>query len=185
MPQTTNFVKDKHNTLFKTLIDKLRSDIGYTITVHNRATGTDCAWCESDPMTGKSLGIPSAGYTWSDHDDYAGETVCPNCWGEGSTGVSSTTDVNNVIVEDISGMIYDRDKGFAFPMGTKKITGKLTDILSDSADVNSKTIFEAARKVVIEGEDFRVKSVNRIGIKDRYLFEAIMERTDVVDVPAT
>ena len=184
---TNYFVKDKHNTLFKTDIDKLMSDIGRTITIHERTTGVDCAWCNFSEITQSSDGTAADGYDWTTHPNYVntGGLRCPQCGGKGKTDLVTTTNVSNVIIEDVSGEQIVRGKMFYFPEGTKRITGKLADVLSDSTDTESATKFETAAKIVIDNRDFRLKSLDRMGIKDLYLYVAIVEATDIIDSTST
>lgn len=181
------FVKDKHNALFKTDIDKLMSDIGRTIVIHERTTGIDCAWCVWSDITQSSTGVAATGYDWTTHPNYVntGGLRCPNCNNKGKTDLVTTTNVNNVIIEDVSGEQMVRGKAFYFPEGTKRITGKLSDVLSDSTDTESATKFETAAKIVIDGRDFRLKSLDRMGIKDIYLYVALVEATDIIDSTST
>jgi len=187
MAQTDNFIKEKHDALFKKDIDKLLSDIGRTITIYERATGTGCLWCNFSEITQSSDGTAADGYDWTTHPNYSdtGGLRCPQCNGLGKTDLVTTTDVNNVLIEDVSGEQMERGKAFYFPAGTKRITGKLSDVLSDSTDTNSDTKFEVAAKIVIDDGDFRFKKLDRMGIKDLYLYVALVEATDIIDSTST
>jgi hypothetical protein len=140
-------------------------------------------WCNWSDITQSSDGTAADGYDWADHDDYSdtGGLRCPECNGKGKTDLVTTTDVTNVIIEDVSGEQMERGKAFYFPAGTKRITGKLADVLSDSTDTESDTKFETAAKIVIDGRDFRLRSLDRMGIKDIYLYVALVEATDIID----
>lgn len=178
-----SFIKTSHDTLFQKHINTLLDDIGRSITVYSKnASKVDCPWCIYDPMTGRSSGQASPGKDWTTHPDYDGiGLVCPECKGVGYISINTTTTVPNVIIQDISGEQIVRGKYAYFKNGTKKLYGKLESILSDSSDKDSATIFDNANKIVIDSDDYRVVSLNRLGIKTRYLFEAIVERMDIIE----
>jgi len=178
----TSLIKTKHNSLFQNLISLLMQDLGRTITVYNRATGIDCTYCKRDFKTGRSSGIPEIGKVWSTHTNYDGVGLtCPECSGKGILNTTTTTSVTNVIIEDISGLQIEHGKYAFFKIGTKKLTGKLSLILKTSTDENSEDIIQYADKIVIDGDDYRLVNMNRTGIKDRYLFEAIVERINLIE----
>lgn len=182
--QTNNFISSEHDSLFKENIGKLLSDIGEDIIIYERAGSvTTCTWCIRNPITGRSSGKPQVGKDWTTHPNYSVPTVCPECNNLGSTTSNTQTTINNVIVEDVSGMQIERGKYGFFPAGTKKLTGVLSDVLSDSSDTTSPTKFQIAKKIVVQGKDHRLLSLQRTGIKDRYLYVALIQRADVMDLP--
>jgi len=44
-----------------------------------------------------------------------------------------------------------------------------------------KNYFYIAKKIVIDGMDYRLLSFSKLGLKDWYLFEAIVQRTDLIE----
>ena len=173
-------IPDRTDTLFKEKIDILRNDLGRTVTVYSRATGTACSWCYLDSRTNKSSGVSKPGMVWSTHSNSDGiNLVCPECSGLYYLNATTTTTISGVIIEDISGQKFESGKAYFFKAGTKKLIGKLSDILSDSTDADSKSILETAVKILIDGEDHRIVSSNKLGLKTRYLFEAIVEKVDL------
>jgi len=157
-------------------------DLGRTVTVYNRTVGIECTWCYTDNKTGRSSGVAKPGKVWSTHSAYDNVGLtCPECKGKGFLNTSTNTSVTNVIIEDVSGVQIDRGKYAFFKAGTKKLTGKLSLILKTPTDTNSEDIFQYADKIVIDNEDYRLVSMNRTGIKDKYLFEAIVERMNNIE----
>jgi len=176
-------VKDRHNDLFKSKVDELRGDVGRDIIIHTKSTPIDCQWCEFDESTGRSAGIPSAGKDWTTHPNYRGSLIrCPNCNSLGTINPNTETVVPDVIIEDKSGLVYEKGKAAIIPEGTKSLIGKLSDVLLDSSDINSKTLFAHAIRVIVDGESYRVRNVKRFGLKGNYLFEATIELSNPLEV---
>lgn len=169
-------IKDRHNELFQSKVDELRQDVGRDIIIHLRSTPIDCPWCKYDQVTGKSSGIPEDGKDWTTHFNYNGSLIrCPNCLGKGTINENTEITIEDVIIDDKSGMSYNtKGKLGILPEGTKSLIGKLSDVLVDSSDINSKTLFSKALKVVVDGEDYIVGPVKRFGLKGNYLFEAVV-----------
>jgi hypothetical protein len=174
------FVSDSHNTLFKNKIDILREDLGRDITIVEESNSTECSWCYYDDRTDRSSGKQKQ--DWTTHPNYDNVGLrCPHCKGLGRIPVNSSTTVEDVIIEDLSGLQMERGKYGFFPSGTKKLIGKLTDVLVNSEDVDSDDLLSTADKILIDGVDYRLVSINRLGLKDLYLFEAIVQRTDLIE----
>lgn len=169
-------IKDSHNTLFHELFDELSTDIGHSITVYSKATGIECTYCFYDVKTGRSSGKQKI--AWNTHPNYDNVgLICPNCYGKGRTSTETVTTVNNVIIEDISGVQMKQGKFAWFNDGTRKLMGKLANILTVPSDLNSFTIFDTATRIVIYGEEHRLVRLNRLGLKENYVYEAIVEKT--------
>ncbi len=174
------YVSNKLNNIFKDNIATLFNDIGRTVYVYNRASGTDCEWCIYDNKTGRSSGIAQSGKVWSTHPNYVSDLICPNCNGVGKLETTTITEVPEVIIEDIGGFQTERGQAFLFPRGSKRIIGKLSYILKDQSDLNSEDIFQEAVKIIIDGSIHRLIELNRLGIKDLYIFDAIVQRTNII-----
>jgi hypothetical protein len=172
-------VKDSHKRLFKLLTSQLVHDLGTTIQVYTRQTGVYCTYCYFDSKTGRSSGkekIP-----WNTHPNYDGIGVrCPECFGDGILNTELLTTVNNVVIEDVSGVQMERGKFAYFSAGTKKVLGELSGIQENTSDYDSETILERAHKIVIYGEDYRLVTLNKLGLQDRHLFEAVVQKTDLL-----
>lgn len=169
-------IKDKHNDLFKKKVDQLRADIGRDIYVYKTGASQRCSWCVFDEMSGKSSGIPETGVDWTAHLNYKTDLVCPNCNGEGIVSPYEKTTVKDVIIDDKSGIEFFGKSVVTYPKGTKSLIGKLEDILTDVDDVDSVTILEQSDKIVVDGQDYILKNLSKIGLKDLYLFEAEVRR---------
>jgi hypothetical protein len=170
-------VKTKHQTLFETLTQQLLTDLGHTVVLHLQDEAVDCTWCVLDPATNRSSGVPESGKTWSDHLNYQNNDLrCPECYGRGNIIVWSEITLTKTVTEDMSGLQFVKGKAGYFPIGTKKITGLLSDVIS-----GSRNYMEEAKKIVIDGEDYRLTSFEKVGIKSNFLFFAIVERTDLIE----
>jgi len=201
---TNYFVKTAHNVLFNSLIGQINSDIGRSIDIYSRTTKVDCPYCQIDAATDRSTGVsmedigPSIGKygtalygtkkygldrTWSLHDNYTTELTCPECNNLGYINVPSMTTVDNVRISDLPGEAMERTKIGYFLSGQKRISGELSDILSDTSDINSDNILATAIKIVIDSNEYRLKSLRKFGLKAPYFFEAIVERTSTLDLP--
>lgn len=180
-----SLVKNSHNVLFKTLTDNLRSDIGRSIIIETRSTTIDCPWCDFDQATGRSSGIPSAGKDWSTHPNYVNSGSglrCPNCSGKGVINLATQTTINNVLIFDEQrGIQFIHGKLGIIPEGTKRLIGKLADTLLDTSDINGKTYFHNATKIIVDGDDYRVKSIKKFGLKDLYLFDVTIQRSEIME----
>jgi len=179
-----SFIKTRHDTIFQKHLTTLMSDIGRSVSVYlDSGSPPECSWCYYDSKTGRSSGRPKAGKVWSTHANYKTSLTCPECNGVGKLNTMYVQTVNNVIIQDVSGEQIERGKSSYFKNGTKRIIGHLEDILTvsgTSPDWDSETIFQRANKLVIDGQDVRLVSLNRIGLKTRYLFDALVENMDVI-----
>jgi len=113
---------------------------------------------------------------WTNHPDYKTPLICPECGGLGYTSYSTTVIVPNVFVYDIKeDSKLNLKPGFKMT-GSKILLGKLLPVLSDSTNVNSKTIFETAFKFKVQGNYYKLLYLKRIGLKDIYIYEAFIIR---------
>lgn len=111
-----------------------------------------------------------------DHTYTVNNIIVSNCHGKGKISTETVTTVNNVIIEDMSGVQMKQGKFAWFNDGTRKLMGKLIDILTIPSDSTSSTIFDNATRIVIYGEEHRLVRMNRLGLKDLYVYEAIVEK---------
>jgi len=175
-------VKERHNTLFKSLTSELITDLGRTIYIHLRTSTEECTWCYFDAITKASSGIAQTGKVWSTHPRYYGSNIrCPECDGRGLLNQPDIRTIDKVVVEDLSGERWEAGKFFSFKNGTKRLIGKLSDVLNDATDTNSGSIFYNCIKIIIDGDNHRFMSIDEAGLKDKHLFIAIVERTDKID----
>ena len=170
-------VKDKHNTLFKSLTTELLTDLGGEVTIYLENDFFDCEWCIWDSRTKRSTGRPSSGFTWSSHPNYLNTLTCPNCRGVGKIRTYSTVTITKSQIEDISGERYVKGKLAYFPEGTKRIIGLISDV-----EVGEDNYLEKAKKITIDDEDYTLFAYERLGIKDNHLFRAIVERTEIIEM---
>jgi hypothetical protein len=170
-------IKDKHQTLFENLTTTLLTDMGHTVILHRLNSDTDCTWCDLDAASRKSSGIPSTGKVWSTHINYQGNNLrCPECYGRGYVPAWSDTTLTKTVVEDMSGMQFVKGKAAYYPTGTKKVTGLLSDVIS-----GTHNHVEEAKTIEIGGDDYTLVSFEKVGIKENFLFFAIVERTDLIE----
>jgi hypothetical protein len=170
-------IKTKHQTLFETLTTTLLTDLGHTVILHLLDEDVDCTWCILDTASNRSSGVPETGKTWADHINYQNNDLrCPECGGRGYIPVWTKTTLTKTVIEDMSGMQFIKGKAGYYPAGTKKITGLLSDVIS-----GDNNLLEEAKKVEIEGNDYRLVSFERVGIKENFIFFAIVERTDLIE----
>lgn len=173
-------VKDSHIRLFKKLTSQLVEDMGVQITVYTRLAGVDCTYCYYDAKTGRSSGKQKL--DWTTHPNYNGTTLrCPSCLGKGKIDATTEHILEHVVVEDVSGVQIERGKFAYFSAGTKKLLGELSVIQEDTTDYNSETILERANKIVIYGEEYRLVTLNKLGLQDRHLFEAVVQKTNLME----
>jgi len=176
------FIKESHDVLFQKHIQTLLDDIGRPIYVYKKNPDKiSCTWCIQDPSSKKSSGKPAAGKVWNTHANYTSNFVCPECKGVFYLNANTVVTITKVIIQDISGEQYDKGKAFYFKPGTKRLYGKLSEILATPTDLNSECVLSDAIKIVIDNVDHKLVSINQLGIKDKYLFEAIVERMDVLE----
>ncbi len=119
---------------------------------------------------------------WTIHPNYnGGLLVCPECNGHGYTNLFTTIALDDVIVQDRDEEIIDRVSGGILYGGIKILQGKLNDVLSNISDINSDSIFEKASKIIVRGEDYQLQSLNRLGLKDLYIYEATLSRNLILE----
>ena len=156
------------------------NDIGRPIYVYTKNPNkTECTYCYQDIASKRSSGRQKI--AWNTHINYNNEFQCPECLGLYYLNITTVITVNNVIIQDIMDDKTVQEKGYIYKPGTKKIYGRLEDVLTDISDINSVKIFDNATKVMIDGYGYKVISANSLGIKTRYLFEAIVERIDTLE----
>ena len=178
------FINERQNQIFKDNIAILLGDMGRSIIVYRKQTGTDCPYCIYDNLTKRSSGKPASGYVWTAHPNYKGTMlVCPECSGRGLTDLTTQTTVSDCIIQDISGEQIEYGKYGYFKPGTKRIYCKLESILTDSSNLNSDTILEpkGTLKILIDGNDYRLVTLNRLGLTSLYLAELLVEAMDVME----
>lgn len=170
-------IKNKHQTLFETLTTSLLTDLGHTVVLHLLDEDADCTWCILDTASRRSSGVPESGKTWADHISYQGNSLrCPECGGRGYIPVWTLVTLTKTVIEDMSGMRFVKGKVGYYPAGTKKITGLLSNVIS-----GNNNYLEEAKKIVIGGNDFTLVSFEEVGIKENFLFFAVVERTDMLE----
>lgn len=175
-------VKEKHQRLFETKTDQLRSDIGKDMTVYQEGTLVDCPWCKWDSMLQQGSGTPEDGKTWSSHPNFNNITnVCPNCNNVGRIDSAVTTIVPNLIVIDISGTRIEEGKSTFWPAGTVSVLGKLADI---GGSINSNTL-KTARKLVLDDIEYKLINITPLGLTRDYLFQAVITTVEKVDLPGS
>jgi len=173
-----SLIKQKHQKLFEKKVLDLLTDLGDVVIIYLQQIKTVCAWCELDSATDRSSGIPKTGVDWETHANYKGNTLrCPECFGVGYTITWDTITLSKTHIEDISGETYVKGKVAYFPAGTKRVTGLISDV-----EVGGNNYLEIAKKLVIGGNDYKLYSYEKLGIKSDYIFRAIVERTNIIEV---
>ncbi len=178
----TALIKDRHDSLFKSITAELLVDLGgkISVTIKRENTSVDCSYCEFDTPTGRSSGRPTPGKVWADHADFSSSLRCPECFGRGRVVTYTETILTSNHIEDISGQKFTKGKLGYFPAGTKRLTGLISDV-----EIGGENYLETAVKITIGTEDYALVSggggYERLGIKTEHLFRAILERTEIIE----
>ena len=113
---------------------------------------------------------------WTNHPDYKTSWICPECLGSGFTDFSTTIVVPEVFIYDIKEDTKLNLKPGYRMVGIKILLGRLLPVLSDENNINSKTIYETAYKIQIQGNYYKLLYLKRLGLKDLYVYEAFVIR---------
>lgn len=156
-----NFVGNDVKQIFQDTINKLRQDIGRSVTVVGEPTTIECPNCGWDEFTKRSNGRyePDSPYPSgiAGPTDFTGTSLhCPVCNGAGKI----TTAANKVEVPCLISFLTKEDAD-ATPLGKDYIRN-----YELSATVDNQETFEKAKAVIVDGHACQVVAVVPEGIGD-------------------
>ncbi len=111
-----------------------------------------------------------------DHSYNVNGSIVKNCFGRGDVVTWSIREINKLFIQDISGLQFVKGKQGYYSDGTKEVQGLLSDVFE-----GNRNMMEEAKKIRIDGDDYRVRSFEKLGLRDDHLFRAIIERSDLIE----
>ncbi len=168
-------VDNKTINTYKEVMKQLRKDLGRTITIYCPPTTATCNNCIYDTRTKTSSGVykPDTGTQL-----FSEGALCPVCSGHGKIETAVTKVISHATIRwlDNRDRYFYEEKMGQFQPGWVRIQCTLSEVLKDKSNVNGLTYFDEAVKVTVDGEDCRVKSVTKSGLKDLFTCRVMMRK---------
>ena len=154
------YVTDRIVKVYQDVLTQVRKDLGRSILIYYQTPGSIPSTSDSDGFDPVNLEPinPTASVTYPDQIKTITNVLVK--WGP---------DTNP----------WQRLAGGALEPGEARLSMKLTDVLIDSSDLESSTYFQNCRKVIVDGQDCRVKTVIvKSGLRDLFNCKVIVERVN-------